>query len=96
MRAAVAETSLQAYRAIEGGLSGKRREVMLRVHSDFTGKLFTRKQLARALGWEINRVTGRVLELIERGFLEECGTTREDGHSAALLQITPTQRELFS
>lgn len=95
MRTAVHENSLSAFRAIDGELTGKRRDVMLKVHSDFAGRKFTRKQLARALGWEINRVTGRVLELIERGFLEECGTTREDGHSAALLQITPTQKDLF-
>lgn len=92
----VRETSLQAYRAIEPELTGKRRDVMLKVHAVFTGKQFTRKQLARALGWEINRVTPRCGELIELGFLEECGSTREDGFTAALLQITPVQKELFS
>lgn len=96
MRTAVHENSLSAFLAIEPGLTGKRREVMLKVHGQFSGRKFTRKQLARALGWEINLVTGRVLELIDLGFLEECGTTREDGHAAALLQIAPTQKELFS
>lgn len=95
MRTAMHPTSLAAYRYIEPELSGRRREVMLRAHTDFTGKTFTRKQLARALGWEINRVTGRVLELIDMGYLNECGTTVEDGRSASLLEITPAQSRLF-
>lgn len=96
MRTAVHSNSIAAFRTIEPELTGKRRDVMLKVHAVFTGKQFTRKQLARALGWEINRVTPRCGELIELGFLEECGCTREDGFTAALLQITPVQKELFS
>ncbi len=92
----IRDTSESAYRAIEPELSGRRREVMLKVHEVFTGRTFTRKQLAKALGWEINRVTGRVLELIERGYLQELeAKVVEDGHSAHLLTIPARQLELL-
>ena len=83
----VRETSREAYRSIEATLSKKQLQVMMCVYARFTGRAFTRKQLGRALGWEINRVTGRVLELIGKRYLEERGTTVENGRKAALLRI---------
>ncbi len=83
----VTETSLAAYRAIEPSLTEKQREVMLHIHGNFPDSEFTRKQLARSLGWEINRITGRVLELIGKGYLEKCGRREEDGYSAELVRI---------
>lgn len=67
---------------------------MLCVFRCFHGRTFTRKQLAAALGWEINRVTGRVQEILRMGYLEEQGTTLEDGRSAHLLAIKAAQLEL--
>ena len=85
----VRDTSRAAYRSIEAELNAKQREVMLCVYARWgdAGATFTRKQLGHALGWEINRVTGRVLELIGKRYLEEYGSTVESGRKAALLRI---------
>ncbi len=88
----VRETSLAAYESIESSLSAKQREVMLVMHG--AQAPLTRKQIAKRLGWEINRVTGRVLECIEKGFLEEHGTTVENGRTAHLVRVKPKQGAL--
>lgn len=88
MTTQIAETSLAAYRVIEPTLNQRQREVMLCVHRQFRGQTFTRQELADALGWAINRVTGRVLELIEKGYLEESGTKKSPaGFTAAALRV---------
>lgn len=84
----VAQTSLDAYHAIETGLTTRQREVMLFIHGRYTNCMFTRKELAAGLQWPINRVTGRVCELVALGFLEDTGNRIvEDGHGAALLRL---------
>lgn len=83
----IADTSLLAYREIASKLSAKQRAVLEKALEVFGPDHFTRKRLARALGWEINRVTGRVLELIKLQQFEECGTVVEDGRAAHLLRI---------
>jgi hypothetical protein len=92
----IRQTSLDSYNALRdtAALSKRQAEVMRCVHMRFHGRTFTRKQLAVALDWPINRVTGRVLELIEAGYLEEQGTTVEDGRSAHLLTIKAAQMEM--
>jgi hypothetical protein len=90
----VRDTSREAYQSIESTLTAKQRQVMLVVYDRFSGRTFTRKQLARSLGWEINRVTGRVLELIGKRYLEEHGETVEDGRKAALLRIRQPMAQL--
>lgn len=89
-------TSLEAYDSIAGSLNEKQRQVMLKVYERWgsQGATFTRKQLGHALGWEINRVTGRVLELIEKLYLEEHGTTVENGRRVNLLRIRAPQQQL--
>lgn len=72
-------------------LQRREKELMLEIYRWFDGKQFTRKELARAAGWEINRVTGRVLSLIEKGFLIELPEIRDKGH---LLCIAPAQLSL--
>ena len=91
----VRETSLEAYRALEnsGTLQRREREVILAVHRHFPFPLsFTRKELARAMGWEINRVTGRVLTLIEKRYLTEL-TERKDG--GYLVRVQQSQLTLL-
>ena len=89
----VRETSLHAYDALRCGPKLQRREVevLTACVAHFSGKSFTRRELAQAMGWEINRITGRVLTLIERGELEELDE-RRDG--SALIRIAVKQREL--
>lgn len=73
------------------GLAKGMRGVLTAAVAHFSGKRFTRRDLAHAMGWEINRITGRVLTLIERGELEELDE-RRDG--SALIRIAAVQREL--
>lgn len=90
----VRETSLQAYDALRCGPKLQRREieVLTAIWAHYAGgKRFTRRELALAMGWEINRITGRVLTLIERGELEELDE-RRDG--SALIRIAVKQQEL--
>lgn len=81
----VRDASKDAYHSLD--LTAKQRAVMLKCHECFTGIQFTRKDLAEALGWPINCVTGRVLELVDKKFLTELPAKREGSH---LLQINTT------
>ena len=89
----VRETSRAAYDALRDTplLNQRQREVMQAVYRYFHGESFTRKQLAQRMGWEINRITGRVLELIAKGYLQELPERRDGGY---LLRIKPAQQSL--
>lgn len=82
------DNSLSAHKGIEGTLPQSRAEV-LRVVRQF-GPL-TRQQVAARLGWAINRVTGRVLELIETGAVVEAGNDTSTGRARALLRVASTE-----
>lgn len=92
------DTSIAAYDSLRdtGLLSRRQAEVMKAVHQHFHGRTFTRKQLASAMGWPINRITGRVLELIESNFLIEDGLICEDGRNVHALRVKPAQLELLA
>lgn len=83
------DTSLAAFDRVP--LQRREREVMDAVRRLFGSRTWTRKELARAMGWEINRITGRVLSLIERGELEELDERRDGAH---LVRLALVQREL--
>ncbi len=74
----VRDTSRAAYESLD--LSAKQRAVMLVVHQNYTGAEFTRKELTATLGWPINCVVPRVLELIEKGYLQELDAKRDGGY----------------
>lgn len=62
------QTSLLAYQTIEPDIGRRRREVYDALHE--LGEANNRT-IAKHLGWEINRVTGRVKELVDLGKVEE-------------------------
>jgi len=64
----LSQTSLEAYRSILLELGDKQLKV-LRVFKG--GQALTNMEVAEILGWSINRVTPRVLELREKSLLEE-------------------------
>ena len=90
----VRAASLEAYTRLErtGNLQRREAEVLLAAFQHFGAWQFTRKELARAMGWEINRVVGRVFTLVERGTIEELAG-RRDG--SGLLRIALHQAEMF-
>lgn len=64
------ETQLAAYRTL-GNLPEKRRKVAKAV-----GNGATLYELTKILGWPVNRVSGRVTELVEAGVVEDSGEKR--------------------
>ena len=89
----IRETSREAYDRLTrtGNLPRRQAEVLLGVMTHFRDSAFTRKELAKAMCWDINRITPRVLELIERSALEELKSRRDGGQ---LLRIVLKQAEL--
>lgn len=89
----VRETSLEAFNTMRdtGNLQRREAQVLLAAFQHFGDKAFTRKELAQAMGWEINRITGRVLTLLEREAFEELKSRRNGGQ---LLRIVLKQAEL--
>lgn len=64
-------TQLEAFHALKN-LSGKRKIVydeIKRFTKDPRYRGLTNREIADRLGWEINRVTGRVTELFDRGII---------------------------
>lgn len=82
----MAETSLRAFRSVE--LAESERAVMQGAYKNWPdGQWFTRAELAKRMEWPINRVTGRVLTLLEKGYLQQdkgrtvrCNATGGDAH----------------
>lgn len=67
MKTAMQDTSLAVYyRKVVPNISDKQYEV-LKIFSQNPGMDFTNMELARELGWSINRVTGRTQELRGEG-----------------------------
>lgn len=89
----VRETSRAAYDALRDSpkLQQREREVMTAVYAHFYGQTFTRKELAARMGWPINCLTGRILTLRDKGYLEELTERRDGGY---LLRIKPAQASL--
>jgi|TARA_Y100000296_G_scaffold38168_1_gene44190 DNA-binding MarR family transcriptional regulator len=74
--------SIETYKDIIDTLPRSRANV-LSVIRQFSG--VTRQGIAKTLDWEINRVTGRVKELIDAGVIVEEGHISLNGHKRALL-----------
>ena len=83
--------SLEAYDSIQEKKAGAREQVFTAIFL-LSGRA-TRQDIAERLGWEINRVTGRVRELIDAGKVIECGTVKAGGRSRALLKVKPLKQE---
>ncbi|MFH2029681.1 MAG: winged helix-turn-helix domain-containing protein [Bacteroidota bacterium] len=86
------QNSIEAYRSIEN-LSGKRQMVYRCIESN---QGITRQQIAEFLGWTINRVTGRVTELIDLGLIVDTKEARKGklyaGVSEPVKRVTTKQQ----
>jgi hypothetical protein len=82
------DTSLEALNSID--LQAQENELLSLIRYHFQLGRFTRKELAARTGWTINRVTGRVFSLIEKGALTEYPQTRNGGHLLSIAQ--PSER----
>jgi len=66
-------TEVSNFRNIQPHLGNTQRQVLEAIR--LLGKCHNR-QIAQFLGWEINRVTGRVRELNDKGRIREAGTMK--------------------
>ena len=69
----VRQTSLEAFESIKESI-GKNHKTILDLVG---GSDWSNSELARELGWGINRVTPRVFELRKKGLLKELETQEE-------------------
>lgn len=98
MRTAVADTSIDAYRALCASpkLSAQQRRIVSFLADRARRADFTRRELSACIGMDLSSVCGRVAELRELGVLEQlprrrCNVTFESSHP---LRLAPTQAEL--
>ena len=49
----------------------------------------TRNDIAETMGVGINRVTGRVKELLEQGIIRECGSIKFENRSRSVVEAVP-------
>lgn len=83
----IASTSLFAYRSIAN--IGAKQSIVLEKIEEL--QPCSNKQIAKALGWEINRVTGRVNELAKMGLIKTEKIAKGDtGRPEKLWQIKET------
>ncbi len=70
----VRKTQVDAFDSIKQKLGAKQRAVAhaLKIMGEASNK-----DLSKALGWPINRVTGRVTELVNRGIVTSNSTKRD-------------------
>ena len=66
------QTQIDSFEETLKTVSSKQAKVLKVVKDDL--KMATNRMIANKLGWEINRVTGRVTELVNRGLLQSAGT----------------------
>ena len=77
------QTSLEAWVEIQPKITGRRKQVFLALYEL---KEATNMEIARYLGWSINRVTPRVLELRDMGVvgqsrIRECEVTKNNARA---------------
>jgi Mn-dependent DtxR family transcriptional regulator len=68
----IRKTQVNSLKKLKTTIDGKRKTV----YDILTSKgSATNRMIAKALGWDINRVTGRVTELVNLGMVTADGTT---------------------
>lgn len=80
----IQDTSLEAYRSIIESL-GPRQKI---VFEALRNNPASNKTLAKRLGFEINQVTPRTLELRKKGLVKKMYSEIEDGHSATVWGVS--------
>lgn len=82
------DTSLEAYNhLVKTKKLSPARQIVLSVF-EMVGEPLTDKDIAAALDWPINRVTGRRGELVKAGILAEAGKVKRGNTHETLWEIT--------
>tara|TARA_R100000742_G_C4276532_1_gene97682 strand:- start:1660 stop:1914 length:255 start_codon:yes stop_codon:yes gene_type:complete len=71
----IRQTQVDSLKKLKKTINGKRKTVydMLLIKGSATNRM-----IAKALGWDINRVTGRITELVGLGMVTADGTTYDN------------------
>lgn len=85
-------TSLQAYDSILSKLGAKQKIVYDKMIE--IGRPVTHRQLAEYLGWSINRVTGRVNELVTDKWVMEYGKVKNEYKRNVIAWVPIKDRQL--
>ena len=91
MKTAMRATSLDAYQHLQPRLGWAQREVYKLLRSaTLWDRDMTNMEIARALRWSVNRVTGRTNELVKAGLVKPCRRRRcgVTGHQAIAWRTT--------
>lgn len=83
------QTSILAFQTAKTNLSRTQAQVYEAIEE--YGEI-TNKQLAKQLGWEINSITPRVLELRNKGKVVECYKGEDISGRTAIYWGTPAQK----
>ena len=67
----IRKTQVNSLKKLKKTIDGKRKAVYDIL---ITKGSATNRMIAKALGWDINRVTGRVTELVSKGMVKASGT----------------------
>lgn len=89
MKTKMRDTSLEAYSEIKSELGKKQMEVLQVIHRL---KKCSNRMIAQTLGWEINRVTGRVNELNAEGYIEAWEKVRDEDTGRNVWTWTVTEK----
>lgn len=92
----IRETSRAAYHSLD--LNDSEKKVMAFMHSLPPGFALNRRQISQRSFIPINCITGRVNELVAKGYLEELPAERDPvtGKSAHPVRVKPKQMDLFA
>jgi len=94
MKTAVRESSIEAYH----NFPAKPRQISKVYEYICKNPGCTRREIAKATGYDTSAVAGRVNELLSVELIEENGRTTcsVTGKSVMALRVTPIQQELFA
>lgn len=68
----IPETQLDAYRTIKK--KDQKQNIVFRAIHDYGGLTFF--ELVKILDWQVNKITGRVNELVSKGLVQDSGKRR--------------------
>ena len=68
------DKSIESYKKLtEDNILTKRQSEVLKCLTSFSSSGATNRMIAKKLGWDINRVTGRMTELRKKGLVNNAG-----------------------
>jgi len=74
----IPETQLEAFKDLQPKISDRHNTIISEIFKRGIGGGMTLFELEKALGWPINRISGRITELAKAGLVQDIGVRREN------------------